>query len=139
MSSLPNSLPPDPFENDPDFLNDPDFVAFHEDEPLNPEPLSEDDRTNVMLELSLLRKAKALLVPHGIKGVILLCDECNEDHMYDWDVLIDNLVYQLEGKTPPLHEPGMDLREEDYASWDYVAGFVDGWSACVHLYHNGQM
>ncbi|MEJ4113411.1 DUF5319 domain-containing protein [Corynebacterium kroppenstedtii] len=113
-------MPPDPFAGDP---NDP--ASFLDpDEPM--EPLTEEEKGDVLIELHHVREMERVLTPLGIRGVGMLCDDCEDMHYYDWGILINNLLALYNHEQPPIHEPGANPNPDDYAPWDYCLGFLDG-------------
>ena len=82
-------MPRDPFADDP---NDP--ASFIEDDEVV-EPLSPEEREAVVQDLAQTREFKYVLQPRGILGIYFLCDDCEEVHYYDWDIMITNMVASL--------------------------------------------
>ena len=74
---LPPGLPPDPFADDP---CDPS-AALDEIEP--GQPLDPQERTAVEADLADLAVYEALLAHKGIRGLVVCCDECQQDHYHD--------------------------------------------------------
>ena len=113
-------MPPDPFAGDP---NDP--ASFLDpDEPM--EPLTDEEKGEVIIELHHVREMQRVLTPLGIRGVEMLCDDCEEMHYYDWGILINNLLALYNHEQPPIHEPSANPNPDEYAPWDYCLGFLDG-------------
>ncbi|MDK7148388.1 DUF5319 domain-containing protein [Corynebacterium kroppenstedtii] len=113
-------MPPDPFAGDP---NDP--ASFLDpDEPM--EPLTDEEKGEVIIELHHVREMQRVLTPLGIRGVEMLCDDCEELHYYDWGILINNLLALYNHEQPPIHEPSAKPNPDEYAPWDYCLGFLDG-------------
>ena len=83
---LPPGLPPDPFADDP---CDPSAAldALEPGQPLDPQ-----ERTAVEADLADLAVYEALLAHKGIRGLVVCCDECQQDHYHDWDMLRANLL-----------------------------------------------
>ena len=121
------ALPPDPFAGDP---SDParafDALApDHRDVMPDDLPLDEDERDEVVADLGDLAVFQALLAPRGIRGVVVDCDDCEEQHFHDWDLLRASLQQLLdEGHMRP-HEPPFDPDPSDYVTWEYCRGFAD--------------
>ena len=105
-----SSMPRDPFEGDPD---DPSHL-LDPDEPF--EPLTDEERVEVAEDLDAVR----------LWGVCMQCEECEEMHYYNWDVLEAHYHLLLAGEQSPVHEPEFSPDPSRYAPWDYCAGFVDG-------------
>lgn len=83
---LPPGLPPDPFADDP---CDPS-AALDAVEP--GQPLDQQERMAVEADLADLAVYEALLAHKGIRGLVVCCDECQQDHYHDWDMLRANLL-----------------------------------------------
>ena len=112
-------LPPDPFADDP---NDP-AAALDAIEP--GEPLDPQEREAVQADLADLQVYEMLLRPHGVRGLVTNCEDCNEDHYHDWDMLRANLLQLLADGTVRPHEPAFDPAHNDYVTWDYCRGYAD--------------
>lgn len=91
------------------------------------EPLDEDEREALHQDLVDIETLKELLGPRGIKGTVFDCPDCSEDHFLGWELLSGNLKEVLEAGESPVHEPAFDPDPEDYVSWDYARGFLDGY------------
>ena len=61
----------------------------------------------------------------GVKGVVIVCERCEENHYYEWDLLLENLEHMLQTGESQMHEPAFEVREEEYIQWDYGKGYVD--------------
>ena len=127
---MPYELPPDPFAGDP---SDPSRVF----DALGPEhfghdvmgsedtPLDEDERDEVVADLGDLAVFQALLAPRGVRGVVVDCEDCEEQHFHDWDLERASLQQLLdEGQMRP-HEPPFDPDPASYVTWEYCRGFAD--------------
>ena len=112
--------PKDPFEGDP---IDP-AESFDDDE--QPEPLSPDEREDVLADLEDLEVYQALLEPRAVRGLVVDCDDCHEAHFFGWDLLRSNLRHLLDVGQTRVHEPAFQPDPADYVSWDYARGFADG-------------
>lgn len=116
-------MPPDPFAGDP---NDP--ASFLEaDEPLP--PLTDEDRERVREDLELVGEFRRALEPRGVLGVFFMCEDCDEQHYYDWDIMAANMRATLAGELSPVHEPSARPDPAAYVPWDYCLGFLDGMEA----------
>ncbi|MGX0629282.1 hypothetical protein Caferm_00015 [Corynebacterium afermentans subsp. afermentans] len=113
-------MPLDPFADDP---NDP--ASFIEDDE-HAEPLSPAERVAVIQDLSHVRDAKRILKPRGILGVSFLCEDCDQVHYYDWEIMEQNMIASLNNQLPPVHEPSAQPSIEAYVPWDYAMGYLDG-------------
>lgn len=116
---LPPGLPPDPFAGDP---SDPS-AALDAIEP--GEPLDPHERLAVEEDLADLAVYEALLAHRGIRGLVVSCEDCRQDHYHDWDMLRANLLQLLVDGTVRPHEPAYDPMPEAYVTWDYCRGYAD--------------
>jgi hypothetical protein len=116
---LPPGLPPDPFAGDP---VDP-TAAFDALEP--GEPLDPHERAAVEEDLADLAIYESLLSPRGIRGLVVSCEDCKQDHYHDWDMLRANLLQLLVDGTVRPHEPAYDPSPHSYVTWDYCRGYAD--------------
>ncbi|MEV4317530.1 DUF5319 domain-containing protein [Actinocrispum sp. NPDC049592] len=120
-----DSLPPDPFAGDPD---DPARAIADPEDEIGP-PMAEEERAELLTDLTDLAVYQALLEPRGIKGVVVDCAECQEPHYHDWALLRASLEQLLnDGRMRP-HEPAFDPDPGAYVSWEYCRGFADGVTA----------
>ena len=71
------------------------------------------------------RSTKHLLAHKGIRGLVVCCDECQQDHYHDWDMLRANLLQLLVDGTVRPHEPAYDPEPDAYVTWDYCRGYAD--------------
>jgi len=115
-----DNVPPDPFAGDPD-----DPAATFGDARA-PESLNRSERDGALADLADLEVYRSLLEPAGIKGLTIACDECDDTHYISWDLLVGGLAELVDNGTPQLHEPAFDPDPNDYVSWDYARGYVDG-------------
>ncbi|WJZ01748.1 hypothetical protein CFREI_02220 [Corynebacterium freiburgense] len=116
-------MPPDPFANDP---NDP--ASFLDNEEEFP-PLTPEEQLQVELDLHLLYKFRQALEPRGIKGILFFCEECEENHYYDWDIMAANMQAILNNELAAVHEPSAEPSVLWYVPWDYCIGYLDGLAA----------
>ena len=63
------------------------------------------ERLAVEEDLADLAVYEALLAHRGIRGLVVVCDDCQEDHYHDWDMLRANLLQLLIDGTVRPHEP----------------------------------
>jgi hypothetical protein len=91
------------------------------------EPLDDEEREMLRQDLVDVETLKELLAPRGIKGVLFYCPDCEEDHYLAWDLLKGNLQELLDQGESPVHEPAFDPDPDDYVTWDYARGFLDGY------------
>nr|WP_152822175.1 MULTISPECIES: DUF5319 domain-containing protein [unclassified Corynebacterium] len=113
-------MPLDPFADDP---NDP--ASFLDgDEPAL--PLTDEEREGIERDLALVQEFKVVLGPRGIRGIFFFCEDCSENHYFDWDILAANMRATLEHTLSPVHEPGAEPDVQAYVPWDYALGYLDG-------------
>jgi hypothetical protein len=120
-----DALPPDPFAGDPD---DPARAIADPDDDIGP-PMAEEERAELLTDLSDLAVYQALLEPRGVKGVVVDCSECQEPHYHDWALLRASLEQLLQDGRMRPHEPAFDPDPGAYVSWEYCRGFADGVTA----------
>jgi hypothetical protein len=92
------------------------------DEPLE---LSDEERKDISADLQDLEAMHAVFSPQNVKGVVIACQDCGENHFYEWELLRDNLEHMLSVGEPRMHEPAWDIQEDEYIQWDYGKGYVD--------------
>lgn len=121
MESVDDEAPEDPFRSDPvDPASAPGGGA-HAASPLDPAEAEE-----VLADLADLDVFRAVLEPHGVRGMAVGCARCDETHYLDWDLLHSNLRQLLEDGLPRLHEPAYGPDPDEYVTWEYARGYVDG-------------
>lgn len=113
-------MPRDPFADDP---NDP--ASFLDAEDPMP-PLSQEEREGIVQDLNLVMRFKETLEPRGVLGIFFLCEDCQVNHYYDWDILAANMRATLADDLSPVHEPGAQPDVSAYVPWDYCLGYLDG-------------
>lgn len=113
-------MPRDPFADDP---NDP--AAFIEDDEELP-PLTEEERMSYLADLHMVSQFRAVLDPRGVRGIVFWCSGCEEKHYFDWDFLEASLQSAAYNGPHIAHEPGTHTDPEDYVTWDYALGFMNG-------------
>jgi hypothetical protein len=120
----PSPEPVDPFAGDP---LDPvrELAALDEETAPADEPLTPQEREDVLEDLSDLEVFEALLAPRGVRGLVVECADCGEPHWYGWDLLRGNLRHLLDAGTHRVHEPAFAPDPADYVTWDYARGFTD--------------
>ena len=116
-------MPQDPFADDP---NDP-AALFDTEEPMP--PLSDEDRRHILEDMELVAQFRAALDPRGVLGIFFMCEDCQENHYYGWDIMEANMRATLAGELSPVHEPSACPAVEAYVPWDYCLGYVDGLNA----------
>ena len=93
--------------------------------PEEPIELTEDERADIEADLTDLAQMHSIFSPQNVKGVVIACQECRQNHFYEWALLQDNLQHMLDTGEPRMHEPAWDIDETEYIQWDYGKGFVD--------------
>jgi len=117
-----DALPPDPFAGDP---HDPARTLDDPPEVNELEPLSAEDRAEIVEDLSDLAVYQALLEGRGIRGVVVDCPDCGEQHYHEWNLLRASLRQLLEEGQMRRHEPAFDPDPADYVTWEYCRGYAD--------------
>jgi hypothetical protein len=112
--------PLDPFAGDP---ADPSSVLGEEGDG---DPLSVEEREEILADIEDLEVFQALLEPRGVRGLVVDCDDCQEPHYFSWDLLRGNLRHLLDVGRTRVHEPAFSPDPSEYVSWDYARGFADG-------------
>jgi hypothetical protein len=116
-----NDGPVDPFLDDPD---DP-ATLFDPIDADPPQPLSDDERADVLADLAELETFRAILEQQGVQGIAVDCADCGEQHFFGWDLMAANLRALLgEGRTH-VHEPAYSPDPNAFVSWDYARGYTD--------------
>ena len=116
-----DDTPVDPFAGDPS-----DPAAQLDPDDYDDEPLSDDERRDLVEDLEDLDVFEALLAPRGVRGLVVDCDDCHEAHYFSWDLIRSNLRSLLDAGAPHVHEPAFSPDPAEYVSWDYARGFADG-------------
>ena len=117
----PDALPPDPFAGDP---HDP-ALSIDAPELGEPEALSIEERDEVVADLADLAVYQALLETRGVRGIVVDCADCGEQHYHEWSLLRASLQQLLdEGQMRP-HEPAFDPDPAHYVTWEYCRGYAD--------------
>ncbi|MDP9118600.1 MAG: DUF5319 domain-containing protein [Actinomycetota bacterium] len=115
--------PLDPFLGDPS-----DPAALLEDADPG-QPLSPDERADVLADLAELNEFRQALHGQGVDGITVECADCGEQHYFGWDLMAANLRALLgEGRTH-VHEPAFAPDHDAYVSWDYARGYTDAVNA----------
>jgi Family of unknown function (DUF5319) len=114
--------PIDPFAGDP---ADPSADLENTEDDAN-EALTDAERQDVLEDLADLEIYQALLTPVGVRGLVIECEDCNEPHYFDWDLLRGNLRHLLSSGRPRVHEPAYDPDPDHYVTWEYARGYADG-------------
>jgi uncharacterized protein DUF5319 len=91
----------------------------------DPRELSIEERQDVEADLHDLGSMHDVFSPQGVKGVVIACQDCGQNHFYEWELLRENLEHMLDIGEPRMHEPAWDIDEAEYIQWDYGKGYVD--------------
>ena len=126
-SDFPPGMPPDPFSDD--FVQDLTAEAGIFDDSDMFEPLSDEERRLIEQDLQDLREFENALRPRGIRGIVVDCEDCKEFHYFDWTILRERMIQMLGDGSIPTHEPAHNPNPEEYVTWDYCAGYLDGLEA----------
>ncbi|MFB9431021.1 DUF5319 domain-containing protein [Streptoalloteichus tenebrarius] len=118
-----DALPPDPFAGDPD---DPARALAGQDGDEPWEPLGDEERAELLADLTDLAVYQALLEPRGVRGIVVDCADCGEPHYHDWELLRASLQQLLSDGHMRPHEPAYDPDPSAYVSWEYCRGYHDG-------------
>jgi hypothetical protein len=113
--------PIDPFAADPS-----DRAPGQDGDADDTEALTTEERQDVLEDLADLEIYQALLTPIGVRGLVIECEDCRQQHYFDWDLLRDNLRHLLDSGGPRVHEPAFDPDPDRYVSWEYARGYADG-------------
>jgi len=120
------ALPPDPFAEDPE---DPAKAMVEPEEDHDHPEMDDEERAELVGDLSDLAVYQALLEPSGVRGIVVDCGECEEPHFHDWALLRASLEQLLnDGRMRP-HEPAYDPDPTSYVTWEYCRGYADGVTA----------
>ncbi|HEX2240447.1 MAG TPA: DUF5319 family protein [Actinomycetota bacterium] len=92
-------------------------------------PLDDNEIQALRQDLVDVEILKDVLGPRGIKGTVFFCEDCEEDHFLTWDLLAGNLRELLDKGESPVHEPAFEPNPDEYVSWDYARGFLDGYES----------
>lgn len=105
----------------------------HNDEPIfggeEFGPIDAAERDALNQDLIDVKTLKTVLANKGIRGVVVFCPDCDDDHYLGWDLLAGNLQQILDSGTTPVHEPAWEPDPDEYVTWDYARGFLDGYES----------
>jgi hypothetical protein len=96
-----------------------------DDDDREPVGLDPNEAQNIRADLQDLAGMRRVFQPQGVKGVVIACPDCGENHFYEWELLLENLEHMLETGEPRMHEPAFEVREDEYIQWDYGKGYID--------------
>ena len=97
--------------------------------PEEEQPLDPEEREALRQDLLDVQVLREVLGSKGIKGTVFYCADCDEDHFLTWELLSGNLEELLQQGESPVHEPAFDPDPDEYVSWDYARGFLDGYES----------
>lgn len=92
-------------------------------------PIDPAERDALSQDLVDVHTLKHVLACRGVRGVVVFCPDCDDDHYLGWDLLASNLQQILDSGTPPVHEPAWEPDPDEYVTWDYARGFLDGYES----------
>lgn len=119
---------PDEGPLDP-FLDDPHDPAGLLDDMEPAQPLGPEELADVRADIVELDEFRTALEPEGVKGIIVECADCGEQHYFGWDLMTANLRALLGDGRTHVHEPAYAPDPEAYVSWDYARGYADALGA----------
>jgi hypothetical protein len=96
----------------------------HEDD-FDDDVLDEHETALIQRDLADLSEFEGVFRPEGYRGVAVFCQDCVEEHYYEWDMLRENLQMLLDTGETPVHEPAFAPDPDRYIHWDYARGYVD--------------
>ena len=99
------------------------------DHPEEGAPLDDDERDALQQDLIDVQVLREVLASKGLKGTVFYCPDCEEDHYLSWELLEGNLRQLLDDGESPVHEPAFDPDPDEYVTWDYARGFLDGYES----------
>jgi hypothetical protein len=117
-----DALPPDPFEGDP---ADPARVLDSLPGSTEFEPLTSEEREEIIEDLSDLAIYQSLLESRGVRGLVVDCADCGEQHFHEWDLLRASLQQLLDEGQMRRHEPAFNPDPAEYVTWEYCRGYAD--------------
>jgi len=96
------------------------------EEPMDePYDLTAAEREDIAADLEDLEAMRVGFQTQGAKGVVIACQDCGQNHFYEWELLRENLDHMLTVGEPRMHEPAWGIVEDEYIQWDYGKGYVD--------------
>ena len=87
--------------------------------------MSEAERDEVVADLADLAVYQALRESRGVRGIVVDCADCGEQHFHEWSLLRASLQQLLEEGHMRPHEPAFDPDPAEYVSWEYCRGYAD--------------
>jgi hypothetical protein len=105
---------------------EPDFSGFDDYDDGEIQEIDESERRALHQDLLDVRVLKKVLGARGIRGIVSWCPDCESDHFVGWELLAGNLEQIIQSGRPPVHEPAWEPDPDEYVSWDYARGFLDG-------------
>jgi Family of unknown function (DUF5319) len=90
--------------------------------------LDPNEEQSVRADIEDLSGMRQVFQAQGVKGVVIACPDCGENHFYEWELLKENLEHLIKTGEPRMHEPAFEVREDDYIAWDYGKGYLDALS-----------
>jgi hypothetical protein len=96
-----------------------------DDDEREPVPLDAQEAANVRADIEDLDGMRRTFQGQGVKGVVIACDRCQENHFYEWELILENLEHMLQTGESQMHEPAFEVKEDEYIQWDYGKGYID--------------
>ncbi|MDT7699475.1 MAG: hypothetical protein QOJ30_1800 [Pseudonocardiales bacterium] len=87
--------------------------------------MSDAERDEVVADLADLAVYQALLEGRGVRGIVVDCADCGEQHFHEWNLLRASLQQLLEEGYMRPHEPAFDPDPAQYVTWEYCRGYAD--------------
>ena len=86
-----------------------------------------EERAGVLDDLAELEVFRTLLEPTGIKGIVVDCPDCDEEHHVDWALMQANLRQLLDEGQTGRHEPPFDPTPTTTSAGTTPAATPTGW------------
>jgi hypothetical protein len=96
------------------------------EDPANDIELRAPERKGLERDLGDVDLLKEILGEQGVKGASFYCSVCEDQHYLSWDLLGGNIKQLLDAGEAFVHEPAYLPDPEEYVTWEYAQGFLDG-------------
>jgi len=97
--------------------------------PADETELRDSERRGLERDLGDVDLLKEILGEQGIKGASFYCSVCEDEHYLTWDLLAENITQLLDKGEGFIHEPAYAPDPEEYVTWEYAQGFLDGFQS----------
>jgi hypothetical protein len=94
--------------------------------------LEDHERRGLERDLGDVDLLKEILGTQGIKGAAFYCSVCEAEHYLTWDLLGGNIKLLLDEGEAFIHEPAFSPDPDDYVTWEYAQGYLDGFQSYLH-------